>query len=67
MSQKQDILTHLETHDSITPKEAYRMYSIMRLADVIFKLKKDGHDITTNMIKTKQNSYASYVLEDKEK
>ena len=64
MSQKTEILTHLETGASITPIEALMQYGIFRLADVIFKLREDGHDITTDTIKTKQKQYASYRLEE---
>lgn len=41
------ILAHLKTEGSITPMKAIVLYSCMRLSDVIFRLRKRGHDIET--------------------
>jgi hypothetical protein len=47
MSQKQMILEHLKSGDSITPADALREYGCMRLAAVIHLLRED-HDINTH-------------------
>lgn len=47
MSQKQVILDHMELYGEISQKDANQLYSITRLADVIYKLKKDGVKIET--------------------
>lgn len=41
------VLAHLKSKGSITPREADKLYSITRLADVIFKLRKHHHIIST--------------------
>jgi hypothetical protein len=63
-SQKKAILEHLQYGKSITPIEALNLYGCMRLADVVFKLKKKGYNIATNMIKDDSTGkkYASYML-----
>ena len=55
-SQKQRLLEYLETGKTINPLESWRLLSIYRLADVVFKLKKDGHEIET-IRKTINNQY----------
>lgn len=47
MSQKQVILDHMKLYGEISQKDANQLYSITRLADVIYKLKKDGVKIET--------------------
>lgn len=66
-SKKDDVLRHLQTHKrGITPETAWKKYSVYRLADTIFKLKKEGHDIETIMESNKDkygvNTFARYVL-----
>lgn len=41
------VLKHLENHGSITPMDALEEYRCFRLAAVIFRLRKDGHNIIT--------------------
>jgi hypothetical protein len=62
MTQKDLVVVHLNTYDSITPLEALTRYGIMRLADVVFKLKADGYHITTTMKEHDGRRYASYRL-----
>jgi hypothetical protein len=50
MTQKQAIKKHLEGGGAITPLEALHYYGCFRLADIIFKLKKEGLDIVTNIV-----------------
>jgi hypothetical protein len=51
-TQKSKILAHLRK-GTLTAKYAEDNYGIMRLASRIGELKKDGHDITTEMIKVR--------------
>ncbi len=43
--QREIILRELLSGDSISPYDAYRHHSIMRLADIIFKLRNQGYVI----------------------
>ena len=69
MSQRERILKHLLDFGSITPKVANDRYGITRLADVVYKLKKEGYKIDTNLTRVK-NRYgevcyvARYVYHD---
>ena len=57
---KQDrVLTHLQTYGSITPLEALEKYGSFRLGALIFNLRKEGHDIETNIVPKK--GYAKYT------
>ena len=58
-SKKDKVLTHLQTHGNITPLEALNEYGSFRLGAIIFNLRKEGHDITTNIVPKK--GYAKYV------
>ena len=51
VSQAKNILAHLVQHKTITPLEALNQYGCFRLSAVIFNLKKDGHEIETQIIK----------------
>lgn len=62
-TQKSEILKHLEAGNSITPIEALQKFGSLRLADVIFKLKCEGHNITTELFTTSNSSrVARYAL-----
>lgn len=61
-SQKDAILEYLLKGYTITPIEALKWFGCFRLADVIFRLKKDGYDIETAMIKDGDKWYARYRL-----
>ena len=68
LNQKQKVLRHLKEVGAITPLQAFFDYSIMRLAAVIFDLKEDGHNISTEMLSAKNKfgekvSYGQYKLE----
>ena len=45
LTQKKIVLQHLLEFGCITPNEAIYKYNITRLADVIYRLKKDGYTI----------------------
>ena len=65
VSQKKRILEYLKIGKRITPLVALNLFGCFRLADVVFRLKKDGYDITTKMVPNSSGKlYASYRLED---
>ena len=59
MTQNQLILSHLKTNKGITAMEALNQYGCFRLAARINDLRNDGHDITTETIKTLTNKTVS--------
>ena len=67
-TQWKDVLTHLQERGSITSMEAWSMYHITRLADVVFKLRKRGYNVVTNTCvgsnEYGEYYYAEYTLED---
>ena len=50
MSQANKILAHLKAGHSITDNDARRMFSCSRLAARIHDLKKQGHEITEELV-----------------
>ena len=62
MTQERLVLTHLRRHRTITPKQAVERYSIYRLADVVFKLRRHGHAVLTEPQRTGRTVYAKYRL-----
>lgn len=66
LTQRNLVLNHLRTGRSITPLEALGTYAIYRLAAVIRELRKDGHNIVTNIKRSiRQRPYAEYHLVDR--
>ena len=49
-NQSELILEYLETHGSITPLEAQRLFGCMRLGARIWDLRHDGHNIIREMV-----------------
>jgi hypothetical protein len=65
MSQKKKVLEYLEHGNPITPAKAQVEFNVWRLADVIYKLKKDGHKISTRIKRTFSGKfYAEYTLQE---
>ena len=63
MTQKTTILVHLKKHKTISPKESWALYGIYRLSDIILKLRRDGHQIATDMRPAPNgSSYGEYRL-----
>lgn len=56
ITQKEVVLRHLKEYGGITSRDAWDMYGITRLADVVYKLKKDGENIET-IIKSVDTMY----------
>lgn len=50
------LLSYLQQGNSISGIEALHKFGIYRLADVVFKLRKQGHNIITS-IQTAENAY----------
>tara|TARA_B110000467_G_C18160030_1_gene389056 strand:- start:160 stop:396 length:237 start_codon:yes stop_codon:yes gene_type:complete len=62
-SQKEKIAATLITNHSITPRQALDSFGCFRLAAVIFDLREEGWDITTQSTMGKNgNSFATYEL-----
>lgn len=54
------VLKHLQYHQKITSWEAITQYQATRLAAIIFRLKEDGHNITTEMVYEDKKRWALY-------
>jgi hypothetical protein len=70
-TQKEMVLNHLQVYGNIEPLTALREYGCYRLGAIIFLLRKDGHDITSNMIEARSHitgrrvRFANYTLHGK--
>jgi len=62
MTKKQAVFFHLKTHGHITAWEAITLYKSTRLADTIYKLKNEGHEIYTLMVEANNVRFARYFL-----
>mgnify|MGYP003681117503 CR=1 FL=1 len=64
MSQKAEILAHLQAGNSLTVVGALSMFGCYALSQRIGELKRDGHVILTKMVETKtsKKQIASYRL-----
>lgn len=56
MTQSERIIWHLNDNGSITQGEALQEYGIMRLASRVNDLRRDGHNIVTEVV-TGSNRY----------
>ena len=63
-SKKDLVLIHLQMHGSITSWEAIEKFRATRLSDIVFKLKQDGHNISSKPEQNKETgtNYARYTL-----
>ena len=75
MSQKSRALARFKAKQNnkrnkgMTPLEMWTVLGIYRAADVVFQLRKDGHDIRTDFVNVKNKfdedcRVAYYILED---
>lgn len=67
VTQKERVLTAMRGHGSISPWYAINHLGNTRLAATIFNLKKDGHEIKTEIMRGKNKfgdeiRYAKYIL-----
>jgi hypothetical protein len=65
MRQQDIVLMHLKSQKTITSWDAIKYYGITRLAEMIRRLKKDGHKIVTITKTGNHTHYAEYKLEKK--
>ena len=59
VTKQEKVLTHLQTFGIITPLEALDKYWRFSLGALIFNLRKEWHDIETNIVPKK--GYAKYT------
>lgn len=60
-TQKSEILKYLKTHKrGITSLQAIQLFGATRLSDIIFKLRKEGYEIETEQI-TSKNRFGHVV------
>ena len=72
MSQKQRVLNYINEFGSISPKEAFEDLGAYRLSAIIYDLKKDGHNIKTEIERSKNRygettHYARYSFVEQDK
>lgn len=60
--QTQVVLNHLRRYRRIDSMRAFGAYNITRLADVIWRLRRQGHAINTEMVAKPRTRYAIYRL-----
>lgn len=63
ISQRAAVLVHLREHGKISQLQALRQYGIMRLAAIIHRLRRQGHNITSDTRQQGDKRYAVYRLE----
>jgi hypothetical protein len=61
-TQEKTVYEHLKKHKKITSWQAIIEYRITRLAEMIRRLKKDGHNIVSIMKQGDKSRYAEYRL-----
>ena len=59
VTKQEKVLAHLKEYGNITPQTALHLYGSFRLSALIFNLRKEGHDIETNIVPKK--GYAKYT------
>lgn len=66
MTQCEQILQMLK-RGPVTPMDALKEAGTLRLASRVLDLKKQGHNIITEMVNNKGKKFASYKLIEKQK
>ena len=62
MTQREAILKHLKRGKTITSLEALQKYGCLRLATIIYSLRKEGFDIETEMVDVNGKTIAEYAM-----
>ena len=62
MSKTAAVLAHLKRGRTITSWQAFEQFRATRLADIIFKLRGHGYNITTELVEDEKTRYARYRL-----
>ena len=57
------VFAHLKKGKTITSWQAFELFRATRLADIVFKLRSRGYDITTFLIESNGTRYAKYKME----
>lgn len=70
LTQYDRVLDHLKKNKKLSQKQAINLYGAYRLSAIIYTLRKDGYNITTNFKSGKNRfgdnvSWAEYKLETK--
>jgi hypothetical protein len=64
--QNKEILAYLEAGGSLTPMDALNLFNCWALSSRISDLKKEGHDIKSELVKGENGKrYSRYWLEQK--
>jgi hypothetical protein len=63
MTKTDAVFAHLKKGKTITSWQAFELFRATRLADIVFKLRGRGYDITTFLIEANGSRYAKYKLE----
>ena len=61
MTQKQQILNHLLSGKTLTPIQALTKYNSLRLAAVVFELKRKGYKVRTELINVGNKKQPKFV------
>jgi hypothetical protein len=63
-SKKDLVLIHLQMHNTITSWEAIQKFKATRLSDIIYRLKKEGHNISVvkKYNRETETNFAEYRL-----
>ena len=62
MTKIDSVFAHLKKGKTITSWQAFEMFRATRLADIVFKLRSRGYDISTFLIDYNGTRYAKYKL-----
>jgi len=68
MTQSNRLLDYLKLHGTINPLESWQQLGIYRLSDTVFRLRKQGYLIRTDLVEVKNQfnevcRVANYVFE----
>ena len=64
MTQSEQVKLHLEEYNTITSWEAIQKFKATRLSDIIYRLKKEGHNISVvkKYNRETETNFAEYRL-----
>lgn len=68
LTQYDRVLDHLQRNGKLSQKQAIRLFGAYRLSDIIYRMRRDGYNISTNFKSGKNRfgdtvSWAEYKLE----
>lgn len=65
MSKTAAVLAHLKRGRTITSMQAFEKFRATRLADIVFKLRGQGYNISTELVEDEKTRFARYRLINK--